>query len=132
VNLVEGHRASGPVGGFFQNPNDLALNLASFLPLAMMYVKRPGPVAKRIACVVICALMVTALVFTKSRSGQVGAAVTFVTFLLVSRSLKPGNILALVVAGMVLVPMLPQSYRDRMASIFDAEADETGSREERR
>src|SRR5262245_56555406 len=27
VNLVEGDRVVGPVGGFFENPNDLALNL---------------------------------------------------------------------------------------------------------
>ena len=132
VNLVEGNRASGPVGGFFQNPNDLALNLVSFLPLAMMYVKRPGPAAKRLLCAGICVLMLIALVFTKSRSGQVGAAVMFVTFLLVSRSLKPANIIALVVAGMVVLPMLPQSYMDRMASIFDEQEDATGSREERR
>jgi O-antigen ligase len=132
VNLVEGNRAAGPVGGFFQNPNDLALNLASFLPLAMMYVKRPGNVVKRITCAGICALMLVALVFTKSRSGQVGAVAMLVTFLLVSRSLKPANIIALVMAGMVVLPMLPQSYWDRMSSIFNAEVDPTGSREQRR
>lgn len=132
VNLVEGHRASGPVGGFFQNPNDLALNLAAFFPLAMMYVKRPGPVAKRLLCAVIGVLMLVAIVFTKSRSGQVAAAFMLVTFLLVSRSLTPGNMLAIVLAGIIVLPALPQSYWDRMASIANAEADETGSREERR
>ena len=132
VNLVEGHRASGPVGGFFQNPNDLALNLAAFLPLAMMYVKRPGPVMKRLLCAGICVVMVMAAIFTKSRSGQLGMVFMFVTFLIVSGSLKPGNIIALVVAGMIVLPALPQSYWDRMEGIFNAEAADTGSREERR
>jgi O-antigen ligase len=132
MNLVEGNRASGPVGGFFQNPNDLALNLATFLPLALMYVKRPGPAFKRLLCAGISVLMLLALVFTKSRGGQLAAAAMLVTFLLVSRSLTPGTILALVVAGMVTLPLLPQSYIDRMSSIVNEEKDPTGSREERR
>jgi len=33
VNLVEGGRVAGAAGGFFENPNDLALNLVAFLPL---------------------------------------------------------------------------------------------------
>jgi O-antigen ligase len=132
VNLVEGNRASGPVGGFFQNPNDLALNLAAFLPLAMMYVKRPGPALKRLLCAGISVLMLVALVFTKSRSGQLAALAMFATFLIVSRALTPAMILALVVGAMVIAPVLPQSYWDRMSSIFNEEKDTTGSREERR
>ena len=31
VNLVEGDRVRGAVGGMFENPNDLALNLVTFL-----------------------------------------------------------------------------------------------------
>src|SRR5262249_13219077 len=30
VNLVEGNRVRGAVGGMFENPNDLALNLVTF------------------------------------------------------------------------------------------------------
>ncbi|MGH8722384.1 MAG: hypothetical protein ACREU4_10390, partial [Burkholderiales bacterium] len=74
VNLVEGGRIAGAAGGFFENPNDLALNLAAFLPLAMMYVKRPGPAFKRIVSAVIVVLMLGAIVFTKSRSGLLGTA----------------------------------------------------------
>jgi putative inorganic carbon (hco3(-)) transporter len=132
VNLVEGDRASGPVGGFFANPNDLALNLVAFMPLALMYAKRPGPVLTRMAGAGIAALMVVAIVFTKSRSGQLGFVAMLATFLLVSRSLKPSTVLALVLGGVVLLPALPASYWDRMASIADEEKDTSGSREERR
>ena len=31
VNLTEGDRVRGAVGGFFRNPNDLAMNLVTFL-----------------------------------------------------------------------------------------------------
>jgi O-antigen ligase len=131
-NLYDGHRVGGAAGGFFENPNDLALNIAAFLPLTIMYVKRPGPMFKRLVCAVIVVLMLGALVFTKSRSGMVGTVAMFGVFLLVTRSLTPATILGGVVAAMLVMPMMPQTFWDRMASITDESKDETGSREARR
>ena len=131
VNLVEGHRAAGPVGGFFQNPNDLALNLAAFLPLTLMYVKRPGPFLKRAVCAGFALLMLVAIVFTKSRSGMLATVAMLATFVVVARMVTPGNVIAAVVAGMLALPMVPQSFYDRMSSITDDSKDQTGSREER-
>ena len=132
IGLVEGGRASGPVGGFFQNPNDLALNIAAFLPFVFMYVKRPGPAARRLLCVAISLLMLTALVFTKSRGGTLGLVAMLVTFVIVARMLTPALILSTVVAGMLVLPVLPDHFWARMSSITDARKDETGSRAERR
>ncbi len=132
VNLVEGDRASGPVGGFFENPNDLALNLVSFLPLALMYVKRPGPALKRMLCAGIALLMVVGIVLTKSRGGNLGFIVMMGVFLLVSRSLTPATVIAIVLGGMVAMPMMGQAFWDRMSSIVDGSKDPTGSREQRR
>ena len=132
VNMVEGDRAVGPVGGFFENPNDLALNLASFLPLALMYVKRPGPPFKRLLCAGIAVLMLIVIVLTKSRGGLLGTVAMLATFLLVSRSLTPATMIALVLGGMLVLPAMPSSFWDRMASITDAEKDPTGSRAERK
>jgi O-antigen ligase len=132
INLVEGNRASGPVGGFFQNPNDLALNLAAFMPLTLMYVKRPGPTFKRLLCAVFVLLMLVAIVFTKSRSGMVGTVAMLATFALVARMVTPVNMVAAVLAGMAVVPFMPQSFWNRMESITDASKDDTGSREERK
>jgi O-antigen ligase len=132
VNLVEGGRVAGAVGGFFENPNDLALNLAAFLPLAMMYVKRPGSSLKRLLSAGIVVLMLGAIVFTKSRSGLLGTVAMFAVFLLATRSLKPSVVIGLVVGAMLVVPMMPQSFWDRMESITDSDKDTTGSREERR
>jgi O-antigen ligase len=97
-----------------------------------MYVKRPGPFVKRVVSLAICVLMLAALVFTKSRSGQLGAAAMLVTYLLVTRSLKPATMIALVLTGMIVLPALPASYWQRMSSIFYEEEDATGSRDERR
>jgi O-antigen ligase len=132
VNLVEGGRVAGAAGGFFENPNDLALNLVAFLPLAMMYVKRPGSAIKRLVSAAIVVLMVGAIVFTKSRSGMLGAVAMVAVYLLATRSLKPSVIIGGVLAAMLVVPMMPQSFWDRMASITDGSKDPTGSREERR
>ncbi|MGH9348494.1 MAG: O-antigen ligase family protein [Vicinamibacterales bacterium] len=131
-NLYDGHRVGGAAGGFFENPNDLALNIAAFLPLAMMYVKRPGPVFKRVLCAAIVVLMLGALVFTKSRSGMIGSVAMLAVFLVVSRSITPATVLAGTVAGMLVIPVVPQSFWERMASITDESKDETGSREARR
>ena len=132
TNLVEGDRAAGPVGGFFQNPNDLALNLAAFLPLAMMYVRRPGPAFKRLLCAGICVLMLTAMFLTKSRGGTIGTIAMLATFVLVARLLTPAMIIGAVMAGMVTVPLLPGAFWDRMASITNPRKDDTGSRAERK
>ena len=131
VNLMEG-RAVGPVGGFFQNPNDLALNLTSFVPLALMYVKRPGPILKRLFFAAISVSMLAAIVFTKSRGGALGTLAMLVTFLLVARVLTPATLIAGVVAGMLVLPAMPDSFWKRMEGITDAKKDDTGSREERR
>jgi O-antigen ligase len=132
VNLVEGHRAAGPVGGFFANPNDLALNLAAFLPLTLMYVLRPGPSFRRVLCAVFAALMFMAIIFTKSRAGMIGLAVMLAVFVMSARLLTPKNLIIGILGGMVLLPALPTSFWERAESIIDPSKDDTGSREERR
>ena len=132
VSLVEGDRASGPVGGFFENPNDLALNLVSFLPLALMYLKRRGSFLKRVFCAGIALLMMIAIVLTKSRGGLLGFVAMAVVFLLVSRSLTPTTMIGLMLSGMVAVPLMGPAFWSRMESIVDGSKDPTGSREQRR
>ena len=49
VNLVEGDRVRGAVGGMFENPNDLALNLVTFLaPTLFIIFERPA--SRRAGC----------------------------------------------------------------------------------
>jgi O-antigen ligase len=130
LNLYAG-RANGPVGGIFQNPNDLALNLASFLPFVFLFIKLPGSWLRRVICAGIAALMLAALIFTKSRGGTLGAVAMLVTFLLVARVLTPATIIAFVLGGMLVLPAIPGGFWTRMQGITDASKDDTGSREER-
>jgi hypothetical protein len=75
VNLVEGNRLAGAIGGIFGNPNDLAMNMVTFLPAAAVVAlsKRYAP-SKRMLAALASALMLATVVFTKSRGGFLGLA----------------------------------------------------------
>ena len=81
----------------------------------MMHVKRPGSIIKRLVSAGIAVLMMGAIVFTKSRSGMLGARGDVPCLLLATRSLKPSVLIALVVGSLLVVPVMPQSFWDRMA-----------------
>ena len=61
---------AGAVSGIFGNPNDLALNMVTFMPAALMVaLTRRHSVVRRLTAAVIAALMLATVVFTKSRGG---------------------------------------------------------------
>jgi O-antigen ligase len=132
VNLIEGGRVVGAVGGLFGNPNDMALNMVAFLPLAIILALGRGQPLLR-ALVLLCVPAIgAAIIFTKSRGGTVGLVAMLLVLLYRLRRHRPG-IAALVIAGTLgAVPLLPSSFTERMSSIFNAEADPTGSREARK
>jgi O-antigen ligase len=136
INLVENGRLAGPVSGLFGNPNDLALNMVTFLPGAAIIVltRRPGWL-KRAAAALIVALMLAVIVFTKSRGGALGLAAMLASLVLLGRKIRPGFGVAAVVAVLVAVPFLPQSFWTRMESMTNEDVDKrefTGSSEARR
>jgi O-antigen ligase len=132
VNLMEGTRIRGPIDGFFSNPNDLALNLATFMPLALINVRRPGSMVWRLFCAGVVLLMLVVIVLTQSRGGAIGTVAMLATFLFAARLLTPATIIALMLTLMVALPLAPDSFWNRMASITDPSKDPTGSRRERR
>ena len=131
VNLIEGDRVRGAIGGMFENPNDLALNLVTFLaPTLFVIILDRRPIRRLFACG--CAvLMVGAIVCTKSRSGFLGllAVVAVVAFYTVRK--RPGMVIAGALMCALAVPVLPSSFWDRMDSIMNGEEDTSGSREAR-
>jgi O-antigen ligase len=132
INLIENGRVQGAVGGMFKNPNDLALNLVAVLPLALvlaLHARRGPGRALAIGCGV---LMLAAIVATHSRSGTVGlfVMVLFLAAYLVRR--RPGMVFAGALALLLALPLAPSSYWQRVSSITDESADDTGSREARR
>ncbi|HEV8345620.1 MAG TPA: O-antigen ligase family protein [Vicinamibacterales bacterium] len=128
VNLVEGDRLRGAVGGMFENPNDLALNLVTFLAPTLFIIIQDGKTSRRLFASLLAALMLAATVATKSRSGFLGLVAMGLVVVYYTARVKPGVILAIVVAGLLALPVMPDSFWNRMDSITNADTDPTGSR----
>jgi O-antigen ligase len=128
VNLVEGDRVRGAVGGMFENPNDLALNLVTFLAPTLFIILQDRKPSRRLFAGAIALAMVAAIVCTKSRSGFLGLVVMGLVVMYYIAKVKPAAVGALVVIGLMALPMMPSSFWDRMDSIVNAEEDQTGSR----
>ena len=136
VNLVEGGRLAGPVGGIFGNPNDLAMNMVTFLPPTMVVAmsRRQSP-SKRAVASVIALLMLATIVLTKSRGGLLGLGAALVALVMLDRWVRRGFGTTIIVAILVAMPFAPSSFWTRMTSILDEQQDKqefTGSRAARR
>lgn len=131
VNLIEGDRVRGAVGGMFQNPNDLALNLVTFLAPTMFIIIQDRKMWRRAAAALFAVVMVAAIVCTKSRSGFLGLIAMCIVVGYYTVRTRPGVLIAAVVAGLMALPAMPQSFWNRMDSIMNADEDPTGSREAR-
>ena len=135
VNLVEGNRLAGAVGGIFGNPNDLALNMVTFLPLAVVIALAPRhSVLRRGTAAIIVGLMMATIVYTKSRGGILGLVVMLMVLLLLAGKIRRGFGVVALIAVVTAMPFLPSSFVDRIATIFDERADRqefSGSREAR-
>jgi O-antigen ligase len=135
VNLVEGSRLAGPVSGMFGNPNDLAMNMVTFMPMAgVVAMSARHSTLRRLTAAVVVALMLATIVFTKSRGGAVGLVVMLVSLILLGRKVRPGFGTIAVMAVLVAMPFMPASFWTRMTSILDEKQDRqqfTGSRESR-
>jgi O-antigen ligase len=132
VNVYEDGRVGGAVGGLFGNPNDMALNLVTFLPLAVaLALIRGRPLLRAFALLGVPA-MAAAIVFTKSRGGTIGLVAMLLVLLYQIWRIRPRVAALIVLLCVAALPMLPASFTYRMSSIYNAEEDPTGSREARR
>jgi O-antigen ligase len=132
VNLVaHGTRVQGSVGGIMQNPNDLALNMVAFVPLAVLFALGARTIGRRVVAAGCALFMVGAIVASGSRGGFVGflAMLLVLGIMLVRR--YPGVVLAAVLAGLCALPVLPSNYWRRIESITDRSKDDFGSAEAR-
>ncbi len=132
VNLVEDGRVSGAVGGLFGNPNDMALNMVSFLPLAVAVGLIRGRPLLRLIALGAVPWIAAAIVFSKSRGGVIGLVAMLVMLLYQLRRTNPGAAVLALVACLAVTPLLPASFTTRMSSIVNPEEDQTGSREARK
>jgi O-antigen ligase len=136
INLVEGGRVAGAVSGMFGNPNDLALNMVTFMPAALMVaLTRRHSALRRLTAAGIAALMLATVVFTKSRGGALGMGVMLSAVLFLGRRVRPGFTVMALGAVLLATPFMPASFWARMSTITDEQQDKsqyTGSSEARR
>jgi O-antigen ligase len=131
VNLMEGDRLRGAVGGFMENPNDLAMNLIVFMAPALLIVFQDNRLLRRLTAAGIVLVMAMAIVLTKSRAGFLGIGAMGLVVVYYAIRERPGVVFALIFAALIATPMMPESFWDRMSSITNPDEDQTGSRQQR-
>ena len=131
-NLIKGERLHGSISGMMGNPNDLATNMVTFLPLAVVIAITRGRPVPRIVAASFAVLMLATIVFTKSRAGLLGLAAAGLVFIIEGRKLRPGLGVAVVVGALVAGPLMPSWFWVRLSSITDQSQDSTGSRQARK
>jgi putative inorganic carbon (HCO3(-)) transporter len=124
---VEGYRIEGEIGGLFDNPNDLALYLATMIPIAIALTFSERGI-KKLFYVSCAALMAGAITVTYSRSGFLGffAGLAVVVWKLGRRNR------AIVAVGSIIfttmfIALAPGNYGARILSIFGLMPDASGS-----
>lgn len=132
MNLLEGGRLYGPIAGLMGNPNDLAMNMVTFLPLAGFFALSRGHALQRLLAAGIALAMIATILFTKSRAGMLGLAAMGIVFVLHARAIRPGVGILALVGMLATAPLMPASFWTRVSSIVNQEQDETGSREARK
>jgi O-antigen ligase len=131
-NLVKGERLHGSISGLMGNPNDLAMNMVTFLPLAVMMAITRRPPLQRGVAGVIAALMMATVLFTKSRAGLLGLGAMLVVLVLEGRRVRPGLGAVALVTMLAAAPFMPTWFWVRLGSITDSSQDESGSRQARK
>lgn len=107
------HRVAGPVG----DPNRYGLILLVLVPIALDRVTGSrGPLARAVAlaALVVCSL---AIVFTYSR-GALVALLAMLALLVLVRRPRPRHLLAAVAVAALLSPLVPDTYVQRMGTVF--------------
>jgi O-antigen ligase len=133
VNLIaRGSRVQGAVGGLMQNPNDLALHMVVFMPLAAFVALRSGPPIKRLIAAGAAFAMMGAVVASGSRGGFIGLMVMLLVLAVFAARQRPAMVFAGALVVLCALPILPSSYWRRVSSITDPSKDDYQSSEARK
>jgi putative inorganic carbon (hco3(-)) transporter len=123
LNLADGFRAHGIVGGAFGNPNDLALALNVMLPIAIgLALSRPAPATKAFYWACTGLLGLTVLV-SYSRAGFLTITVIGLLLMFRLRRKYPAFLGLGVAAALVVVLVAPPSFWARVFTVFDSSGD---------
>jgi O-antigen ligase len=127
-----GQRIAGFNSPLATNPNDLALTLNILLGLALGLLPAVRPGRNRMLLLGAMAILVAGIVATFSRGGFVTLGVVAIVW--AAQAARTRGIRALgavLLVAIVFGLAAPAQYVDRLTTIFDSEADATGSSSER-
>lgn len=123
-----GERVMGYQAALTGNPNDLALMLNLLLPfcIALFFIHQRGIVRLLLAAII--ALVVAAVIVTFSRAGFLALASMFLIYVWRLRGRPERRFIPLILMLAVMaLPLIPSSYYERLGTITNINADDTGS-----
>jgi len=116
------------------NPNDLALMLNLLVPVGMALFRSARRTSVRICVLIILAIDVVGVIVTFSRAGFLALAAIGATYFL-KLVRRPGAdrtlAFAMLMIAILSLPLLPQSYINRVATVTSIDSDITGSSQAR-
>lgn len=129
---TEGYRVSVDFGGMFGNPNDMAVHLVIFTPIAIAL----GAAAKnkfaKLLYFVSAAIMTAGSFVTQSRGAFLGmVAVSAVLVWKLGRNQRFKAVLLAMIVGGIVMLLAPGNYGLRVMSIFIPALDPVGSSDQR-
>ncbi len=129
---TEGYRVNVDFGGMFGNPNDMAIHLVIFTPIAVIL----GLAAKnrlyKILYFVAAAMMIGGNMVTQSRGGFLGLLAVGGVLVWKLGKKQRAKVLAIsAVVAAVIIAAAPGDYAVRILSIFIPGLDEVGSADQR-
>jgi O-antigen ligase len=128
LGLMGQGRIAGYSNNLAENPNDLALSLNLFLPLAAVLAVTAKRRLPRLLAWGFIALSIGAVVVTFSRGGFLTLAIEGALFtLLLARKRGVRVILVAMVLAAIALTFLPAGYSERLSTIVNIESDTTGS-----
>jgi O-antigen ligase len=119
VAMYRGGRMGGVLGGVFDNPNDLAMNIALNWPLCLMFLILARNPFKKFLWALGMLVMALGLMLTYSRSGFLAMTVATLVSLweFGIRGRRHYLVAAAAFCGMALIIFAPQNYGGRLRSI---------------
>lgn len=132
VFKTDGYRVSGTYNGMFGNPNDMALHLVLFIPIAFVLGIATKNKAAKAVYFLSAGILTAGIMVTQSRGGSLGliAISAVLVWKLGKKQRLKVTAIALVI-GLAVMAFAPGNYGLRMASIFVPSLDPVGSSEQR-
>jgi O-antigen ligase len=132
INLIQGERLHGSISGLMGNPNDLAMNMVTFLPFAAVIAISRVRTLPRLMASFFALMMIATVLFTKSRAGLLGLAMVIAVLVIEGRKIRRGIGMAALASVLVMAPLAPSWFWKRVESITNPAQDESGSRQARK